>query len=195
MKKLLILLPMLCSVVVFGQKQSGIHAGLVRVQGTVALGFDINKVTPEQRYYIYGEGEVLISNHIGVNGSAWYNLGSSERRFREYGTPDSIEDLKVHSILAGPVFHAFANRPIDLYAGIQPGFSITTSNYNMPFGGVGTDVQVSPTASVHGGIAFYGSFFHLFAQARYLRTQHYSLRNQQSLSDLRLCIGLGFNIN
>jgi hypothetical protein len=195
MKKLLILLPIFWATVCFGQKSQGIHPWMVRVQGTVAMGLDINKVKPEQRYYVYGEGEVLVSDHIGVNGAVWYNLGSSERRFFSFGDPDGAEDLKVHSILAGPVFHAFANQPIDLFAGIQPGFSLTTAKYNTPVDGVETNLQISPTASVHGGVAFYGSFFHVFAQARYLRTQHFSLRERQPLNDLRLCIGLGFNFN
>ncbi|HEX2899303.1 MAG TPA: hypothetical protein VHS96_06255 [Bacteroidia bacterium] len=195
MKKLLIILPLFWALAVSGQKPQGIHQWMFRAQGTVALGLDINKYTPEQRYYIYGEGELLVSDHIGINGSAWYNLGSSERRFISFGAPDGAEDAKAHSILAGPVFHAFADHPLDLFLGIQPGFSLTTMKYNTPVDGVETEFQVSPTASVHGGVAYYGSFFHLFAQARYLRTQHYSIRNQQPLNDLRLCIGLGFNFN
>lgn len=176
------------------QKAEGIHQGMVRVQGTLALGVDLSKATAEQRYYIYGEGEYLLSDHIGVNGSVWANLGSSEHRLQPRGgVPE--EDAYVHSILAGPVFHAFAQRPLDLYFGIQPGFSLTQVRYIQPDDGVGREVQVAPTATVHGGVAYYGSFFHLFAQARYARTQHYSLALRQSFHDLRLCIGLGFNFN
>ncbi|MFN8394525.1 MAG: hypothetical protein U0176_07625 [Bacteroidia bacterium] len=175
----------------FAQKKEGIHKGMFRTQGTVALGIDINKVTKEQRYYIYGESEYLLSDHIGVNGSAWFNIGSSEHRLIPLGTPE--EEGYVHSALAGPVFHAFSNQPLDLYVGIQPGFSLTVARTVAPFDGVQESIQLSPTATVHGGVAYYGSFFHLFAQARYVRTQHTNINDIRQFNDLRLCIGLGFN--
>lgn len=194
MKKLSIgLVLILLGIQAFAQKKEGIHKGMFRTQGTVALGIDINKNTKEQRYYIYGEAEYLLSDHIGVNGSVWANLGSSERRLIPLGTPE--EEGYVHSILAGPVFHAFTGRPLDLYVGIQPGFSLTVARTIAPFDGVQETMQLSPTATVHGGVAYYGSFFHLFAQARYVRTQHTTLNDIRQFSDLRLCIGLGFNFN
>lgn len=187
------LLLVLIGVQAFAQKQEGIHKGMFRAQGTVAIGIDIHKYTKEQRYYIYGEGEYLLSDHIGVNGSAWFNIGSSVHRLVPLGTPE--EEGKVHSALAGPVFHAFTGRPLDLYVGIQPGFSLTVARTVSPFDGVQESVQLSPTASFHGGVAYYGSFFHLFAQARYLRTQHTNINDIRQFNDLRLCIGLGFNFN
>jgi hypothetical protein len=193
MKKLVFFLPFLIGLSLFGQKKEGIHKGLISVQGTLAVGFDINKTTPEQRFYIYGESEYLISDHIGINGSAWGNLGSSERRFQAFGSTKKQEDVYVHSALAGPVFHAFVNQPLDLYVGVQPGFSFIHGKYITPVDGTAIDFQVSPTASVHGGIALYASFFHLFAQVRYVRTQLFSLHNQVRLNDVRVCIGLGFN--
>lgn len=194
MKRFLIPLLLLLSLPALAQKKEGIHKGMFRTQGTVAIGFDANRSTKEQRYYIYGESEFLLSDHIGVNGSAWANIGSSERRSFGFASTQ-MEDGFVHSILAGPVFHAFANQPLDLYVGIQPGFSITGVRYTLPADGVGTNYQLSPTATVHGGIAYYGSFFHLFAQARYVRAQHSSLEALRSFNDLRVCIGLGFNFN
>jgi hypothetical protein len=192
-KIVLLLLPLCAGPWAHGQKGDGIHQGMVRVQGTLAVGIDTRSVTGEQRYYIYGEGEYLLSDHIGVNGSIWANVGSNTLRYVGDGPPK--EEAFVHSILAGPVFHLFANRPLDVFAGIQPGFSLTQERSIFYVDPTRPDRQFGPTASVFGGAAYYGSFFHLFVQARYVRAQHISYTVLHPMNDLRLCIGLGFNIN
>jgi hypothetical protein len=192
-KMLLLLLPLCAGPWAHGQKGDGIHQGMLRVQGTLALGIDTRRVTGEQRYYIYGEGEYLLSDHIGMNGSIWANVGSSTLRFVGLGQPE--EEAFIHSILAGPVFHLWSDRPLDLFAGIQPGFSLTQERTTFFTHGVRLENQFGPTASVFGGAAYYGSFFHLFVQARYVRAQHISYYVLHPMNDLRLCIGLGFNIN
>ena len=62
MRKLLLVLPLLMSLSLFAQKKEGIHKGLIRVQGTVGLG--ISKM--EMRYYVLGELEGCISDHLGI---------------------------------------------------------------------------------------------------------------------------------
>jgi hypothetical protein len=189
-----ILLLLLCAgPLAKAQKTEGIHQGMVRVQGTVAMGIDLRQYTGEQRYYIYGEGEYLLSDHIGVNGSIWGNVGSSTLRYT--ATTDPREEALVHSILAGPVFHLWTGRPVDVFAGIQPGFSLTQERTTFFAHGAVMENQFGPTASVFGGAAYYGSFFHLFAQVRYVRAQHISYYQLHPMNDLRLCIGLGFNFN
>jgi hypothetical protein len=191
MKKLWILLPILLSLQLAAQKEVGIHQGLWRVQGTVGLG--ISK--PELRYYVLGELEGLISDHVGINGTVYANLGSDRSAFDIFFSPPKADDYYVHSVLAGPIYHFISNKPIDLYAGFQPGLSLTQLNFLYPDNAVGTEWSAAPTASVLTGVAYYGSFFHLFAQARYVATRHATIRANTPLRDIRLAIGLGFNIN
>ncbi len=191
MKKLLVFLPLLLGLSLFAQKEQGIHKGMIRVQGTVGLG--ISK--PELRYYVIGELEGMISDHIGINGTVYGNLGSDRSIFDVYAVKPKADDYYVHSVLAGPIYHFLTDRPLDVYVGFQPGWSITQLNYIGAADVVKTEFGVSPTASALTGVAYYGSFFHLFAQARYVATRHATLRYNTPLRDLRLAIGLGFNIN
>ena len=190
MRKLLFLLPMLLGMSLFAQKREGIHQGMIRVQGTVGLG--ISK--QELRYYVLGELEGCISDHLGINGTVYANLGSDRSAFDIYFSKPAADDYYVHSVLAGPIYHFLADQPIDVYVGVQPGISLTQLNYMNTAGNVGTEYGVAPTASALTGIAYYGSFFHLFAQARYVGTRHATVQDNSPLRDLRLAIGLGFNI-
>jgi hypothetical protein len=193
-KALTLILATLAFLQLSAQDKEGIHEGMVRFQGTFAIGFDQNKqYGAEQRYYLYGEGEYLLGDHLGLNGATFFNLGSSSNL--ELINGKSIEDTYVHSVLAGPVHHFFDDQPLDLFVGLQPGFSVIDQyNYNV-FSGNARAVHLAPTASVFGGLAWYGSFFHLFAQARYVNTLVNTQQFGKSLNDLRLSIGLGFNFN
>jgi hypothetical protein len=190
MKKYLLILPLLLSLSLFAQKREGIHKGLVRVQGTVGLG--VSKM--ELRYYFIGELEGLVSDHIGINGTTYTNLGSDRSIFDVYAVKPKRDDYYVHSVLTGPIYHFLVDQPIDFYVGIQPGFSFTQANYINASGGASTEFGFAPTASALTGVAYYGSFFHLFAQARYVATRHASVQVNTPLRDLRVAIGLGFNI-
>lgn len=193
-RALTLMLVMLAVVSLSAQNKEGIHEGMVRVQGTFAIGFDQNKnFGAEQRYYLQGESEYLVGHHLGLNGSVFLNLGSSNRL--ELGNAKSIEDAYVHSVLVGPVHHIFDDQPLDLFFGFQPGFSVIDQYDFNVFSGNARAYHFAPTASVFGGVAWYGSFFHLFAQARYLNTLANSRQYGRSMNDLRLSIGLGFNFN
>jgi hypothetical protein len=191
MKKLLLILPLLMGMSLWAQKKEGIHRGLIRVQGTVGLG--ISKM--ELRYYVIGELEACLSDHIGINGTTYTNLGSDRSVFDVYAVKPKNDDYYVHSVLTGPIYHFLTDQPLDVYLGIQPGISFTQLNYLNAAGNVGTEFGVAPTASALTGVAYYGSFFHLFAQARYVATRHATVRDNTPLRDLRIAIGLGFNIN
>ena len=191
MKKLLLILPVLVSLSLFAQKKEGIHKGMVRVQGTVGLG--VSK--QELRYYVIGELEGCVSDHVGINGTTYTNLGSDRSVFDIYAVKPKRDDYYVHSVLTGPIYHFVSNQPLDVYVGVQPGFSLTQLNYIDAATHVRTEYGFSPTASALTGVAYYGSFFHLFAQARYVVTRHASINYNLPLRDIRLAIGLGFNIN
>lgn len=196
MKKLILILPLLFGTLLFGQSEDGVHQGMVRFQGTVALGFDTNKqvyAKGEQRYYIYGEFEYLLNDHIGLNGSIFANLGSSQRVSLVTETAPQ-EDGYVHSVFTGPVYHFLPNQAFDLFVGVQPGFSYLKVHHAEPYDLI-TSTQFGPTGSIFGGAAYYGSFFHLFAQARYVASPFMNNLAQRNFNDLRLCIGLGFNFN
>jgi hypothetical protein len=190
MKKLL-LLTLLWGAFLAAQAQDGIHKGLVRVQGTVGLG--ISK--PELRYYVLGELEGLLTDHVGINGAIYANLGSDRSAFDIYFSEPKPDDYYVHTIFAGPIYHFTPNKPLDVHVGVQPGISLTQLNYMPPSGTVATEFDVAPAASVLTGVAYYGSIFHLFAQARYVVTRHTTVHGDVPLNDLRLAIGLGFNFN
>ncbi len=197
MKKLILILPLLFGTLLYGQSENGIHQGMVRFQGTAAMGFETsNKVyeNGEQRYYVYGEVEYLLSDHLGINGAFFANLGSSEKIVLTRAA-DPSEDGYVHSTFAGPIYHFLPQQALDLYVGIQPGFSYSTVHTTAANDGVISESQFGPAGSVLTGAAYYGSFFHLFAQARYVASPFSSNSAQRNFNDLRLCIGLGFNFN
>lgn len=193
MKKLTFILFLLLSAFAFGQSNTGIHRGLIRFQGTLALGFSPAKLkSPEQRYYIYGDLEYLLNDHWGLDGASFANIGSSQRPILQGN--NSKEDAYVHSILVGPVYHFLPENAFDFYAGLQPGFSLAQV-YFSDSSAIVNGNQFSPTISPFLGVAYYGSFFHLFAQARWLNAIYEDQNYSRNLSDLRFCIGLGFNFN
>jgi hypothetical protein len=177
---------------VHGQS-AGVHAGLVRVQGTLALG--LMNSSHELRYFVYGEGEYLVDDQIGLNGAVYAQVGSSHDEFAGSVAPQG-GDYFSHSLFSGPVFHLRPNSPLDVYVALQPGLHLTRSpRLEYPFGiGFPESWSISPSASMNFGVAYYASFFHLFAQVRALTGQNLKAGSEYGIGELRPTFGLGFNI-
>lgn len=173
--------------------QQGVHAGMVRVQGTFALG--VLNGSEETRSYIYGEAEGMLDDHVGFNGGLWAQVGSSKD---EYSEAEAIGrgDVLVHSLFAGPQYHFLPGRAIDVYVGLQPGLHLV-SQPAVELDGEPLDAgsHLVPGASVNTGVAWYGSFFHLFGQMRGVWGEYVSGPRRYGISEVRVCFGLGFNFN
>jgi hypothetical protein len=171
----------------------GIHRGMLRTQGTLAAGI-VNR-SEEIRYYVYGELEYLLDDHVGFNGAIYGQVGSSKQEFPELIAPDG-GDYFTHSVFAGPIYHFRQDTPLDLYVGLQPGLHLTQSPFVNQAWGIQYQESwsLSPSASALAGIAYYGSFFHVFGQLRALTGQNVKAGTLYGIAELRPTFGLGFNL-
>lgn len=169
--------------------QNGIHQGMIRVQGTFALGQDFEM--EEQRYYIYGEAEYLPTRSIGVNGGIYGMVASNTRPDH----PDfEQKDTYIHNMFFGPAFHFNPESRVDPYVMVQPGVAFVHGPvWNKEFDVVDR-MGLAPVGSLTAGISYYGSFFHLNAQIRALTGTYADQYFQFGLSELRASFGLGFNL-
>ena len=196
----LILFLLFCSVGLKAQQPVGVGKGMIRTQGTYVFGFD----GLETKYYINGGAEYMLTDNIGWNGNLSANIGSSKQDAVLFLTDcckpdDEIEDYYVHSLFFGPYYHFLPNKRIDLYAGIQPGMSLFHApEYQYQVSSTETRTALTtnavlPNASAVAGVAYYGSFFHLFGNARFVTGSVHNQTYKANLNELRLAFGLGFN--
>ncbi len=178
MNRLLIFTLLFISAGAFAQnkKPSGVRKGLLRTEGTLCYGSGINS-----RYYFQGELEYLVHNRVGLNGTTYFNIGPSGNY------PGSC-----HSVFSGPVFHFPMSKQMDLSLALQPGLSFVKDKGSKENSSVS---EMIPNTSIVGGLAYYGSFFHLFFQLRANSAYVNDIVQRQSLSDLRIAFGLGWNLN
>lgn len=202
-KKFLIILPifMLLSLSIQAQKKErkiGIHKNLIRTTGSYAFGYG----GKEWKYNLYGEAGFLLTEHIEVNGGVTFQLGSSDkysinRLMGEYVAPGQMTgDYRWHGVWWGAKYHFLTEKQLDIYAGFQPGMAavFTGENYSDWFGYQHKEFGVAPFLTECAGVAFYGSFFHLYAEARFIQGKYHSPQYSLPLHELRLSFGLGFNI-
>jgi hypothetical protein len=175
------------------QQPGGVHAGMVRVQATYALG--LLNAAREQRYYLYGDAEAMVNDHLGVDGGIYVQLGSSQREIGVGIDGKGGWDMRAHTLLFGPNYHFRPQRVVDVYAGVQPGLHLVVQPAQDGILPVARHIAVAPAASAVAGIAWYGSFFHLFGQARGIWGQGVTGAAQYGITELRLSFGLGFNFN
>ncbi|MEI7802644.1 MAG: hypothetical protein WCI97_08375 [Bacteroidota bacterium] len=178
MKRILILALLFISFDSFAQKKPGpgIRKGMLRAEGSLCYGSGANN-----RYYLQGELEYLVHNRVGLNGMTYFNIG-----------PAGIYPKSVHSVFSGPAFHFPMSKQLDLSLAIQPGFSFVKDNGSIENSAVS---EMVPNTSLMGGLAYYGSFFHVFFQMRANAAYTNDTVERQNLSDLRISFGLGWNLN
>ncbi len=178
MKKLLILTLLFISVNTVAQKKPGpgIRKGMLRAEGSLCYGSGNNA-----RYFLQGELEYLVHNRVGLNGMTYINIG-----------PDGIYPKSYHSIFSGPAFHFPMSKQMDVSVALQPGLSFVKDAGSIENSAVN---EMIPNTSIMGGLAYYGSFFHLFFQMRANAAYTNDTAERQNLSDLRMSFGLGWNLN
>ena len=165
------------------QEAPVIRKGLLRAQGTICPSYMFSD--KQSYFYLHGNLEGYVSAKISMAGEVYYSLGnpSGKTSLYEYN----------HSLFFGSSYH-FTKKNSDFYIGLQPGISFTklseNSNNLNP-----THLGINPLFSSLIGYNFYvNNFFHFFLQSRLVLGEHiYDLR--KDLSELRFCVGLGFNIN
>ena len=162
------------------QRVEGINQGLLRFQGSLAYGF----LNPH-RNFTFGDAEFLVTDHIGINGGSYLQQGSAK--------PDQ---LFATMSLFGPIWHFTPRQRWDFYAGFQPGFiSTDTVELTKKTKVSRDDLNATPAGSICGGVAWYGSFFHAFAQLRMVGASLTNKDYHSRYSDVLIAFGLGFNID
>lgn len=174
------------------QKEHGVHAGMVRVQATYSIG--LLNARQETRYFLYGDAEGLVNDHLGIDGGVYVQLGSSNAEYSS-GSANRYNDIRAHTLLFGPNYHFRPKKPLDIYAGVQTGLHLVREPAYIGIEPAPVHTSIAPAASVVGGLAYYGSFFHLFGQVRGIYGNGVGGSVQYGISELRLSFGLGFNFN
>lgn len=166
------------------QAQTYIHQGLIRSQGTIAVG----RMPQFQSAELYTSGnlEYYVSNQLSVRSDSYYHFtsmsGDNPYRFN-------------HSVFSGASYHFSTQNKIDPYIGFQPGISVSQISNRLLREGEQSKVVYSPLVSGVAGIYIYAEkYFHFFADARYLSGQHLSETGAFTLNEWRFMFGLGFNL-
>lgn len=199
MKKLFFLTAFIASVIAYSQNATGeketrfIHKGLIRAMATITPATLFEPAT--KNIYIHGALEGYIDPSLSIRGDGFYFLNT-------LGTNKPFKFN--HSLFAGPSYHFKTNNHFDPYFSIQPGISITQlGTPEILKNGIESFMVYDPTTKANPlfseviGFNYYANkWFHLFMEARYVSGKHMSTySNTQSLNELRLSFGLGFNLN
>ena len=166
------------------------NAGLIRAQATFAVGKDtwLEGAKP----YLYTELEVMPDDHVGIAGSTFIQL-SNLSTVNSNATVNTEFGYVTHHLFFGPMWHFRPDQPFDVHVGLQPGFTAINQTFGNAFA-LGT-WEVAPSVAGTAGVAYYGSFFHVFAQAKVLSGYHAGADHRGSLTEGMLTAGLGWNID
>lgn len=179
-----------------GSYAQGPRKGMVRTQGSLGLGIDWR--TGESRYYLWGDAEYLLTDHIGLNGALLLQAGSSEFELPLNPSPGQERDidLATHFTFFGPNWHFFPDRPLDVFVGFQPGwaFSQIPSHTDAVLLQRPSATLFGPAASIHGGVAYYGSIFHVYTDVRVMGATARDVNYETRIGQVMASFGLGFNI-
>ena len=181
--------------------EPGIHKNMLITNFT----FSVGKSPSELKYYLYTSAEWTLTDNVGIEGSVFINLGSSENDLGTLlnsccATDGGTLDYQTHNLFFGPNYHFFDHKRGDLYAGIHPGltlFAAPEMTYEREWGETGTIAEtysVNPAASFHAGAAYYARFFHAFVQTRYVMSRNDSFNYSGKFNEFRVALGLGFNL-
>ncbi len=183
------------------QKPEGVHKHMVRTMGTVGMGYGQD----EWRYLIMGESGFFLSDKVEMNGAIHITAGTSNpNRLKNYAVGSTSNSnytggkIFMHSLFTGPKIHFTPNKPLDLYIGFQPGLSLVISTEYQgaeSYTYIPKVYGLAPIVSECAGAAYYGSFFHLFAELRWIQGRFNSSYYSIPLGEIRGSFGLGFNIN
>jgi hypothetical protein len=186
----LLLFTLLLGIAITAFAQSYPSTGLLRAQATFAIGKDtwLTGAKP----YLFGEFEAMPDDHVGIAGSVLVHLSRNEMATQPnlYG----VWEAHTHHVLLGPMWHFKPHQPLDVHVGLQPGFTavvfngqLSETNNHRP--------SITPSVAGTAGVAYYGSFFHVFAQAKLITGYQASEIHRGSLTEGLLTAGLGWNLN
>lgn len=189
----------LCAIIyfpAFSQEQSSRFAGkgLLRAQGNISSGAMFQ--SPGTHIYIHGDLEYYVETDISIRGESYYFLS----------TYNAEPVFKMnHSNFAGVMYHFPTKGKFDPYVGIQPGISLsqlakpvflnTFTEQQPPYSASVYKPNFSPLFSASAGFNYYAyKFFNLFIHVKYVTGRHLSGVRPESLSEIKLTFGLGWNI-
>jgi hypothetical protein len=188
-RRLFTVLLALTTLSLHAQDESGrfVHQGLLRAQGTIAVGFMHSDF---KNIYFHGDIGYHVSDDIELRGDGYFSMGS---------IGDSTKFNMNHSIFSGGFYHFKTDGKLDPYVGLQPGIGISEYLYSS------TDVNgeqiisekaFSPLIGTVVGINYYGpKIFHLFMNVRFVHGKHISNLGSYFLDEFRISFGLGWNLN
>ncbi len=174
--------------------QQFINKGLLRAQGNISSGVMFK--SPGTNIYLHGDLEYYLEPGISIRSESYYFLSTFN------GEPAFSKN---HSNFAGVMYHFKTNGKLDPYVGIQPGIALTqlskpvllsadTASWS-PYTVSSYPVNFSPLFSASAGFNFYAyKFFNLFVHLKYVTGKHLSDIQPESLNEIKLTFGLGWNI-
>jgi len=103
-----------------------------------------------------------------------------------------------HSLYTGAAYHFFNSKSFDPYIGLQPGFVYGKSNQDvilLASSGFKNE-SLNPAISGVIGFNYYApKVFHLLFNVRYVKASIATQYNITPIDELRISLGLGFNLN
>jgi hypothetical protein len=186
MKKLSIIILLLCSIKASGQSEFSKEA-MIRFQATLATGAMIrNPVSP---IYIHSNLEYYLDEQISIRGDFYFLLGSLE---------GNHQFSAASSTFAGISYHFIEKKSFDPYFSLQPGVAFVRKRFPGPDYSLNLSeaFSVNPLISVSAGFIFFATrYFHLFMDARYIHGKNLNVHfGTYPLDELIFSFGLGFNL-
>lgn len=180
----------------FAQTESSrfVDKGLLRAQGNVSSGVMLK--SPGTNIYIHGDLEYYFEPNISIRSESYYFLSTFNA--------DPTFAMN-HSNFSGVMYHFPTNGKFDPYAGVQPGIALTklakpvllnadTAQWS-PYSVSSFPTNFSPLFSASIGFNYYAyKFFNLFVHIKYVAGKHLSDIQTESLNELKMTFGLGWNI-
>jgi hypothetical protein len=173
---------LICSCVMFAQDSDFKTKGLLKATSTISPGFMLSET--RTNIYLAGELEYFVEERVSLRGDGFWYLGSQQN-------PDLLRQNS--SVYWGAAYHFRKNRT-DLFIGVQPGLSLTQMVVDEKYYYTDYGMEVCPNFSFFTGVTQYvGKYFNFFLNTRYVRSS-YRVYGSSNLDEIRLCAGLGFNI-
>ncbi|MFB6307184.1 MAG: hypothetical protein ABEH43_09405 [Flavobacteriales bacterium] len=177
------------STALFAQKKNDFKRdGIIKASLTITPGIMLEKDAINS--YLHGFLEYYPEKSISLRGEAYFYTGD-DRKMKMFEWH--------HFLLFGGVYH-FGEGRFDTFIGLEPGISITKINTSLMSEKtdiVEPDPEVIPLITVSTGVNYYiSNFFHVFLSFHYINgTLHNSLTNSESIDEIRISGGLGFNLD
>lgn len=190
----LIVLLILSSFFAKAQDESSvIRKGLLRAQLGFAHGTLLNynslntaNIGTDLEYYLDRRFSIRSDVFLFVD---FFNAGNSRIDF-----PFVFN----HSLYTGAAYHLFNSKSFDPYIGLQPGFVYGKSNQDVILLASSDFKNESLNPAISGVIGFnyYApKVFHLLFNVRYVKASIATQYNITPVDELRISLGLGFNLN